>query len=468
MENFLDFEMNVLQTGDVIEATVVALEDTVAYLDVNFVTEAALSLNDYSLTPPTSFQGVLAVGDTVQVKVVYVKDEEVRVSRRDFERQAQLDALATLAENNTEFDITITRAIKGGVIGTVNGTDVFVPASQLSLERIEDLTSVVGKTFKAVFIEFEPAKKKMVASVRKVMAIARTAAKKAVFELITLGETVEATVTEFVSGKGVRVLVGSVEGWLPISEVAHTRTMHVEKVFTIGQVITVKVTELDTKRFQITVSAKALVESPWTVAMKTFKVGDVVEGTVARMADFGAFVTLMEGVDGLIHTSEASYDKRQTVFDLVEAGQHVQVKVIRIDEKKKQIALSIKQLEQDPWEVALEKLTRGQIVTGKVHTLQEKIAFVTVLPYVDGILFDRELTEKPVNQMSDYLSEGQEIEVMIKDINKDRKRIVLSVVQIALDAEKAAFDAYKAQAAAEQQAATPANPFAEALAGLKK
>ena len=144
------------------------------------------------------------------------------------------------------------------------------------------------------------------------------------------------------------------------------------------------------------------------------------------------------------------------------------MKVIRIDEKKKQIALSIKQLEQDPWEVALEKLTRGQIVTGKVHTLQEKIAFVTVLPYVDGILFDRELTEKPVNQMSDYLSEGQEIEVMIKDINKDRKRIVLSVVQIALDAEKAAFDAYKAQAAAEQQAATPANPFAEALAGLKK
>lgn len=468
MENFLDFEMNVLQTGDVIEATVVALENTVAYLDVNFVTEAALSLNDYSLTPPASFKDVLAVGDTVQVKVVYVKDEEVRVSRRDFERQAQLDALATLAENNTEFDITITRAIKGGVIGTVNGTEVFVPASQISLERIEDLTSVVGKTFKAVFIEFEPAKKKMVASVRKVMAIARTAAKKAAFELVTLGETVEATVTEFVSGKGVRVMVGSVEGWLPISEIAHTRTMNVEKVFTIGQVINVKVIELDAKRFQITVSAKALVESPWTVAMKTFKVGDVVEGTVARMTDFGAFVTLMEGIDGLIHTSEASYDKRQTVFDLVEAGQHVQVKVIRIDEKKKQIALSIKQLEQDPWEVALEKLTRGQIVTGKVHTLQDKIAFVTVLPYVDGILFDRELTEKPVNKMSDYLSEGQEIEVMIKDINKDRKRIVLSVVQIAYDAEKAAFDAYKAQAAAEQEAATPANPFAEALAGLKK
>lgn len=468
MENFLDFEMNVLQTGDVIEATVVALEETVAYLDVNFVTEAALSLSDYSLTPPASFKDVLAVGDSVQVKVVYVKDEEVRVSRRDFERQAQLDALATLAENNTEFDITITRAIKGGVLGTVNGTEVFVPASQISLERIEDLASVVGKTFKAVFIEFEPAKKKMVASVRKVMAIARTEAKKAAFELVTLGETVEATVTEFVSGKGVRVMVGSVEGWLPISEIAHTRTMHVEKVFTIGQVINAKVIELDAKRFQITVSAKALVESPWTVAMKTFKVGDVVEGTVARMTDFGAFVTLMEGVDGLIHTSEASYDKRETVFDLVEVGQLVQVKVIRIDEKKKQIALSIKQLEQDPWEVALEKLTRGQIVTGKVRTLQDKIAFVTVLPHVDGILFDRELTEKPVNQMSDYLSEGQEIEVMIKDINKDRKRIVLSVVQIALDAEKAAFDAYKAQAAAEQQAATPANPFAEALAGLKK
>ncbi len=468
MENFLDFELNVLQTGDVIEATVVAVENTVAYLDVNFVTEATLTAADYSLVAPASLHDVLAVGDKIEVKVVYVKDEEVRVSRRDFERQAQLDALATLAENETAFDITITRAIKGGVVGTVNSSEVFVPASQVSLARIEDLSTLVGQTFKAVFIEFDPKKKKMVASIRKPLAIARTEAKKAAFELIQLGETVEATVTEFVNGKGVRVMVGSVEGWLPISEIAHTRTTNVETVFTLGQVITVKVTELDVKRFQITVSAKALVESPWSVAMKTFKVGDVVEGTVARMTDFGAFVTLMEGVDGLIHTSEASYDKRQTIFDLVEVGQNVQVKVIRIDEKKKQIALSIKQLEQNPWEVALDTLTRGQIVTGKVHTLQEKMAFITVAPHVDGVLFDRELTEKHVNQMSDYLSEGQEIEVMIKDINKDRKRIVLSVIQIALDAEKAAFDAYKTQAAKEQEAATTANPFTAALAGLKK
>ncbi|MGL5915245.1 MAG: S1 RNA-binding domain-containing protein, partial [Culicoidibacterales bacterium] len=467
MENFLDFEMNVLKTGDVIEATVVALEDTVAYLDVNFATEAALSLADYAIVPPTSFKGILAVGDTVKVKVVFVKDEEVRVSRRDFERQAQIEALSTFAESNTAFDITITRAIKGGVLGTVNGTEVFVPASQVSLTRIEDLSSVVGKTFKAVFIEFEPAKKKIVASVRKVMAMERTASKKEAFELITLAETVEATVTEFVSGKGVRVMVGTVEGWLPISEVAHTRTMHLDKVLTIGQVISVKVIELDTKRFQITVSAKALVESPWTLAMKTFKVGDVVEGTVARMTDFGAFVTLAEGIDGLIHTSEASYDRSQTIFDMVQADATVQVKVIRIDEKKKQIALSLKQLAQDPWTEALDKLTIGQIVTGKVKNVAEKFAFITVLPHVDGILFDRELTEKPVNQMSDYLSEGQEIEVMIKDINKDRKRLVLSVVQIAYDAEKAAFDAYKEQAAQEQAAAAPVNAFA-ALAGLKK
>lgn len=467
MENFLDFEMSVLKTGDVIEATVVAVENKVAYLDVNFVTEATLSVDDYAIVAPTSFEGILAVGDVVKVKVVFVKDEEVRVSRRDFERQAKLEALSSLAENNTAFEVTITRAIKGGVLASVEGTEIFIPASQVSLERIEDLSTLVGTTATAMFIEFDPAKKKTVASIRKVMAVARTAGKKVAFDLVTLGETAQATVTAFVTGKGVRVMVGEVEGWLPISEIAHARTTSVEAAFEIGQVITVKVIELDEKRYQVTVSAKALVESPWTMAMNTIKVGDVVTGTVARLTDFGAFVTLMDGVDGLIHTSEASYDRRKTIFDLVEAGTEVTVKVIRIDEKKKQIALSLKQLAQDPWTAALETLKIGEIVTGTVKNIAEKHAFINVLPNVDGILFDRELTEKPVNQMSDFLSEGQELEVMIKDINKDRKRLVLSVVQIAFDAEKAAFDAYQAQSAQEQAAATPVNPFAAAFKDMK-
>lgn len=461
------FHFELLQTGQIIEGTVIQVTDTYAYVDVNYVTEATLALSDFAINPPASLKEVLQVGDTVQAKVVRVTDEEVRLSRRDIERDENWNQLEAFFNAEQPIEVTIQKAVKGGVVAVRNGIDVFIPASQVALERIEDLNTMVGKTLKTEIIEFDRRRRKVVASARKLLANSVRAEREEAFEQVFEGDMIEVEITAIVETKGARAKYGVLEAWLPMSEIDYLRIKQVSDVLTVGQKIETIVIGRDPKRLQLTVSYKATKPSPWQAAMETIHVGNIVEGKVVRIADFGAFIELVPGVDGLLHRSEVSYDSKASVTDVVHAGEVVKVKVIRIDENKKQIALSIKQLEEDPWVRAADQLQLGQIVKGTVVVAEEKYALVNVLPHVDAIIYDREFTDKEITHMREAIAEGEELEAKIIEFRPERHRLVLSVLQIARDEEAAAYNNYKEQANADKDLSL-GDLLGDALDELKK
>lgn len=346
----------------------------------------------------------------------------------------------------------ITGMNKGGLDMDIEGLRGFIPASQVDLHFMKDISDLIGKRVKAEVTKFDRLDGNIVLSRRKVLMREEAEAKEKAFTEISVGQLCRGTVrslTEY----GAFVNIGGVDGLLHISDMSWGRVNKPEDVVKVGDEVEVKVIKLDQAKKKISLSLKGAVPNPWTRVADKYQVNEKVTGRVVRLQPFGAFVELEPGVDGLLPISELSWTRRvRHPSEIVKEGDVVQVSILSVEPDKQRISLGLKQLTQDPWSVADEKYPAGAMIKGKVVRTTDFGAFVELEEGIDGLIHISELADHRVNAVTDKVKPGQEVEVRVLGVDRENQRIKLSMKtppKMPTPEELAEIAAKRAAAAAE-------------------
>ncbi|WP_067933639.1 30S ribosomal protein S1 [Alicyclobacillus kakegawensis] len=337
-----------LQPGDVVNGTVTAVDDKKVSVDIGYKFEGIIPIRELSALRIDHPSEVVAVGDTVRTKVLKIdEDSEVVVlSKRDADAADAWDDLLRKYENNEAFDVVVKDVVKGGLVADV-GVRAFIPASLVDRHFVEDLSEFKDKTIRVRVIEIDPENNKLVLSRKAVLDDEHQAQVQNIMRSLETGAVVEGTVQRLTSF-GVFVDVGGVDGLVHISELAWHHVDDPAEVVKKGDKVRVKILRVDPEAGRISLSIKEAEPSPWERYIDEFREGDVVTGTVKRLVDFGAFVELRPGLEGLVHVSQISRQHVAHPADVLSPGQEVQVKILSFDPDRQRISLSIKEAGNDP------------------------------------------------------------------------------------------------------------------------
>jgi small subunit ribosomal protein S1 len=319
-----------------------------------------------------------------------------------------------------------TGVIKGGLEISLKGIRAFMPASHADVHPMKDTSELLNQTFTCEVIELDRRNKNVIVSRRNVMQRDREAAKrklKAELEAGQLRRGIVRRITEF----GAFVDLGGIDGLLHIRDLSWGTVEKVEDVVHVDQEVEVKVLKVDENRERISLGLKHALPDPWNGAAEKYPEGTRLKARVVRLANFGAFAELEPGVEGLIPISEMSWSRLKHAGEAVSAGDVVDCQVIRFEGQKRRIALSMKQAQPDPWDVALDGFTPNSMVQGKVTRLADFGAFVELVPGVEGLVHISELSDRRVRTCADVVREGQEVEARVLGVDKESHRISLSL-----------------------------------------
>jgi small subunit ribosomal protein S1 len=410
------------------EATVIAISGDLVFLDVGLKEEGALpaaSLSDAA--------GKLEakVGDKMQVSITgHDPQGYYNLSLIKFEKPKDWSALEKAFADKATISGRVTGLIKGGVSVDV-GARAFMPASRSGAKDVAEMEKLVGQDISCKVIKLDVADEDVVVDRRVVLEEEEKAAKERMFGELREGMVVQGTVRGLMD-YGAFVDIGGVDGMLHVAEISWGRVAKPADVLTIGQQVQVQILKVDSKKRRISLGMKQLQPDPWSLAGEKFNVGDRVSGKVSRVTDFGAFVELEPGMDGLIHLSEMSWSKKiRKPADLVKPGDSVEVVVLGVNSAEHRISLGLKQLLVDPWADADTKFAPGTIVEGKVTSLTNFGAFVQVAEEIEGMVHVGDLTnEKRLNHPNEVLKVGDTVKAQVLEVDKGKRRLRLGVKQL--------------------------------------
>ena len=378
MESLLEKESMQLHLGMTVQATVVAITKEEVIVDFGYQSEGRIPFSQWAFDATReSIEQEAKVGDIVTAKVVASENQDgfVELSKIKAEAEKAWEKIESLATDKKVLDVKGLSAVKGGLTVSVNGVVGFIPASHLELTRVNNIAAYVGKNLQAEVIEFDPAKKRLVLSRRELLKAEKTAADK------SFREEKEA-------------------------------------------------------RFQAAKDARVAAEK---VAYESINEGMTVKGTVKKIADFGLFVEIAPGVQGLVHVSEMSWDRSKKPSELYKDGDEVEVFIKSINQEEKRIALSIKMLTQDPWQADIENIKEGNIIDGTVERFLTFGAVVAITPNIEGLVHVSEISDQRVNKPEDLLKIGQKVRVKVINVDKKHKKVSLSISKASQDEEKAEY-----------------------------
>ncbi|PJI10042.1 MULTISPECIES: 30S ribosomal protein S1 [Clostridium] len=375
MNEFMDEIENSMKTvkaGEIVKGKVVSVSQEGAVINIGYMSDALLPKSEMSSTEDVNPSEVLKENDEIYLYIMKMNDGEgnVLVSKKIADKIKALDELESAFKKGEVIDVTISEAVKGGVVGYIDGIRVFMPASQISVSYVENLNSFVNKIVKAKVIEFEKEKERIIVSGKKVEEEELKVKKDELWSSIKVGEKREGVVVRL-TNFGAFVDLGGVDGLIHLSELSWKRVKKASDVVNVGDKVEVYVLEADKEKGRISLSLKDVSEDPWNNVNSEFKVGNIVEGTVCKIVDFGAFVEIADGVEGLVHISQISEDKILKVSDVLKVGDKVKVKILDIDSEKDRISLSIKEAAEKP-QVDFEKyVDKGQANTSLADLLKD-------------------------------------------------------------------------------------------------
>jgi 4-hydroxy-3-methylbut-2-enyl diphosphate reductase len=338
-----DKDFQKIYRGAVVTGTVVKLTNDEVFVDIGWKSEGIIDLKELSNSPVTNPTEVVSVGDKVTAVVLQVSNEEgyAVLSKRRVGETDAINRLAELAENKGEISAVVTEVVKGGLLVDV-GIRGFIPASQVQLGYIEDLSTFVGQTLRLRVLEFNPAKRKVILSQKVILAEEQAQKRAHLLETLNEGDVVKG-IARRITNFGVFVDLDGIDGLLHISDMSYSRISHPSELINIGDEIEVQVLKVDKESGKISLGLKQLKPSPWTLVAEKYPVGSLVNGKVVRIASFGAFVQLEDGIDALIHISQLANRHVAKVEDVVKVGDMVNAKVIECKPEEKRISLSIRQ-----------------------------------------------------------------------------------------------------------------------------
>lgn len=332
-----------LTPGEVVSGKVVQVSADEVMVDVGYKSEGRIPLNEIGLKHGESPEDILQVGDEIDVHVLKVEDAEgnVLLSKRRADHRVAWERLERAEKEGEAIEAEVTERVKGGLLADV-GVRGFIPASHVSLNYVENLDEYVGKTLRLKVIEIDKQKNNVVLSHKEVLEEEYNEAKVETFETLEVGGVVEGVVKR-ITDFGAFVDIGSgVEGLLHVSEMAWSRVAHPSDVVSEGQTFDVKVLKIDPEKERISLSLKATLPDPWDTVDQRYQVGSIVAGTVTRVVDFGAFVKLEDGVEGLVHVSQLADYHVENPNEVVKSGDEVDVRVVSVDQEKRRIGLSMR------------------------------------------------------------------------------------------------------------------------------
>ena len=333
---------------DIVSGTVVKIDNDEVLVDIGGKSEGIIPIRELSFTKNVNPEEVVKVGEEIRVMVIKEENSEgnILLSKKRVDQAEAMEKLEALYNEGAIIEAPVVDVVRSGVIVDI-GTRGFVPASRLDIKYIEDLKSFVGQTLKFKIIKFEPEARKIVLSRREILEEEEKARKEEVWASIEEGQTRKGIVRRL-AAFGAFVDLGGVDGLLHVSEMGWGRVKNPGDVVKVGQEIEVYVLSVDKEKEKISLGLRQLIANPWDTAAEKYAVGNVVNGKVVRIVPFGAFVQLEDGVDGLVHISQISWERVEKVEDALQIGQEIEAKVLELDTENKKISLSIKQLTERP------------------------------------------------------------------------------------------------------------------------
>ncbi len=415
-----------IREGQILRGTVIEVRDNEVLLDIGFKSEGVIPLDEFG-------GAEVKVGDQYDVFLESLEDQDglVVLSKERADFLKVWDKIKTAHENGEVVYGTVDRRIKGGLVVKLWGVDTFLPGSQVALRQVPDLDALIGMEIECQIIKKNKRRRNVVVSRRIVLEREREEKKKKLMAELEKGQ-VRKGVVKNITDFGAFVDLGGIDGLLHITDLSWGRVKHPSEVVSIGDEIEVKVLEFDRERERISLGLKQLQPYPWEGVEEKYPEGSIVTGKVVSITNYGAFVELEQGIEGLIHISEMSWTRHiKHPSKILSIGDVVEVMVLKVDKEHEKISLGLKQTEEDPWKTLAERYPVGTIIEGRVRNLTDFGAFVEVEEGIDGLVHISDMSwTKRVRHPKEVVRKGDLVQVQILDIDAEKRRISLGIKQL--------------------------------------
>ena len=429
LKGLYETTMNTLKEGEIVKGRIVSITDKEVRIDIGFKSEGVIPVQEFGRNLHEA-----KFGDEVEVFLESVEDREGRLvlskKRADFYRIWQ--RINNAFDKDEIIRGKITRRIKGGMVVDLNGIDAFLPGSQIDVRPIRDFDALVGQDMDFKVVKINQPTENVVVSHKVLIEKDLENQRGAILQNLEPGQVLEGTVKN-ITDFGVFIDLGGVDGLLHITDLSWGRVNHPSEVVALDQVVNVVILDFDKEKKRISLGMKQLQPHPWENIEERFPIGSNVTGKIVSIADYGAFVEIEKGIEGLIHISEMSWTQHiKHPSEKVQMGQTAKCVILSIDKETKKISLGMKQLEEDPWENLLKKYPIESKSKGIIRNITNFGVFVELEPGVDGLIHISDLSwTKKMRHPGEMVKKGEEIEVMVIGVDSENRRISLGVKQLA-------------------------------------
>ena len=414
--------LETIKQGEIVMGTVRSIHDGIVVVDIGFKSEGAIPLSEFG-DPPA-----IEDGDEIEVFLESIEDQEGQVvlskTKADFMRV--WDRIKDAYDSDQIVEGRLMRRIKGGIVVDLFGVDAFLPGSQIDIKQVKNFDQFLGNVYPFRIIKLNKNRRNIVISRRVVLEEERSRLRKQILATLEVGQLRQGSVKN-ITDFGAFIDLGGLDGLLHITDIAWGRVGHPSEVLSIGEEVEVKVLNYDEKRERISLGMKQLQDHPWKDVEEKYPVDSKVIGKVVSITDYGAFVELEQGVEGLVHISEMSWTQHiRHPSKLVSISDEVEVMVLRVDQEGQKISLGLKQVQPDPWEDLDDKYPSGTPLRGIVRNLTNFGAFVEIEEGIDGLVHISDMSwTKRIRHPSEVIKKGQELDIVVLNIDKERRRISL-------------------------------------------
>ena len=417
--------LNQIQYGNIAQGKVVQITNDMVMVDVGWKTEGFIPASELKDT-----QGNInvSVGDEIEVFIdKRDADGNLILSKNKATKLKVWDEIKSACENNTPVKGKVVEKVKGGLSVDI-GIIAFLPGSQVDVRPVKDLDQFVGQTMDFKVLKYDRKRNNVVLSRRSIVALERETEKKDILESIQEGSIVQGVIKN-ITDYGIFIDLGGIDGLLHVTDISWGRITKPSDHFRKGDKITVKVLSFDREKERVSLGFKQLTENPWEHIMEKYPVGSIAEGKVVNLTDYGVFVELETGVEGLVHISEMYWTREiKHPSKVLKVGDEIKVVVLDVNTEAKRISLSLKQTSPNPWEKLKEKYPEGTIVKGVVRNITNFGVFVGIEEGIDGLIHVSDISWKHrVSHPSEYFKKGQEVEAVVEKVDVENEKFSLSV-----------------------------------------
>ena len=429
MEDILKQSTTRFAAGEIVKGRVIEVHGKDVLVDIGYKSEGLVPMHEFSKDNPPK------VGDEIEVFIEVLETAEgmVVLSHEQAEFKRNWDKINSIGQEGGVIAGKITSVVKGGLIVNI-GVEAFLPSSQVDVVPPRDLNALVGQTFEFKIVKINQERQNIVLSRRELIEAERSTRRVELLSKMTPGDIIKGTVKN-ITDFGAFIDLNGLDGLLHVTDMSWGRINHPSEMVSVGQSLDVVVLDINKDKERVSLGLKQKTQNPWDLIESKFSVGTKIKGKVVNLVSYGAFVELEPGVEGLVHASELSWTKRDPKpGDILKDGQEIEAVVLGVNKEEQKISLSLKKLEKNPWDSAMEKYSVGSVVKGIARNLTSYGVFVELEEGIDGMIHVSDLSwTRKINHPMELIKKGQEVEAKVLEVDRDNQRISIGVKQLGQD-----------------------------------